>query len=85
MLGALVGVILPGEGAATFAVLGAASCVASAVGAPVSAVVIVFELTGSYPWAVLSMISVLASSQVARVLAGGSLFDPDPQPSPAPR
>jgi CIC family chloride channel protein len=82
MLGALVEVILPGEGASTFAVLGAASCVASAVGAPISAVVIVFELTGSYPWAVLSMISVLASSQIARVLAGGSLFDRGAWPSP---
>ncbi|MGA1636949.1 MAG: chloride channel protein, partial [Burkholderiaceae bacterium] len=58
-----------------FAILGAASCIAAVIGAPLAAVMIVFELTGSYEWAVLGMISVVTANQFSRALAGRSLFD----------
>lgn len=44
-------------------------------GAPIAATVIVFELTGSYAWAALSMISVVTASQISRAPTGRSLFD----------
>lgn len=59
----------------SYAALGAAACVATVIGAPIAATVIVFELTGSYAWAVLSMICVVTAAQVARSFAGRSLFD----------
>ena len=37
-------------------------------------VVIVFELTGSYEWSVLAMVSVVTSQQYTRAYAGRSLF-----------
>ena len=37
--------------------------------------VIVFELTGSYEWAALSMISVVTTTQISRSFAGRSLLD----------
>jgi CIC family chloride channel protein len=45
------------------------------IGAPVAATVIVFEMTGSYEWAVLSMISVVVAAQISRSFMGRSLFD----------
>lgn len=68
----LSGVIPAGS---SFAVLGAACCIAAVIGAPLASIVIVFELTGSYEWAVLAMVSVVASQQVSRAMAGRSLFD----------
>jgi CIC family chloride channel protein len=55
--------------------LGAASCIAAVIGAPLASVMIVFELTGSYEWAVLAMISVVTANQFSRAYAGRSLFD----------
>lgn len=75
--GAILDVTLPGidPAASNFAILGAASCIAAVIGAPLAAVMIVFELTGSYEWAVLGMISVVTANQFSRALAGRSLFD----------
>lgn len=77
MLGSIVDVALANAGAMTssFVMLGAASCVATVIGAPVAATVIVFEMTGSYEWAVLSMISVVVAAQISRSFMGRSLFD----------
>ena len=77
MVGALADVVLFGNSTAGagFAILGAASCIGAVIGAPLAAVVIVFELTGSYDWAVLAMISVVSSQQFTRVFSGRSLFD----------
>jgi CIC family chloride channel protein len=72
----LVSQLMPEAGGAGLALVGAAGCVAAVIGAPIATVVIVFELTGSYPWAVMSMVTVVAGAQIARVLAGPSLFDP---------
>ena len=59
----------------SFALVGAASTIAAVIGAPVAAIVIVFEMTGSYEGAVLSMISVIIATQISRSFAGRSLFD----------
>ena len=59
----------------SYAVLGACCCIAAVIGAPIASVLIAYELTGSYEWAVLSMIGVVTCTQVSRSLAGRSLFD----------
>lgn len=40
-----------------------------------AATVIVFEMTGSYEWAVLSLVSVVVAAQISRSFLGRSLFD----------
>lgn len=75
MLGGLADAAMAGVGHTSFALVGAASAVAAVIGAPVAAIVIVFEMTGSYESAVLSMISVIVSAQISRSFAGRSLFD----------
>ena len=76
MLGSIVDVALASAGTLTssFVLLGAASCVATVIGAPVAATVIVLEMTGSYEWAVLSMISIVIATQISRSFMGRSLF-----------
>lgn len=59
----------------SYAVLGACCCIAAVIGAPIASVLIAYELTGSYEWAVLSMIAVVTCTQISRSLAGRSLFD----------
>jgi len=77
MLGAIVDMTLSGSTgvASSFVMLGAASCVATVIGAPIAATVIVFEMTGSYEWAVLSLVSVVVAAQISRSFMGRSLFD----------
>ncbi|MEK9897084.1 MAG: chloride channel protein, partial [Burkholderiaceae bacterium] len=77
MVGALVGGVLApaGDASATVALLGAASCIGAVIGAPMASVVIMLELTGSYAWAVLSMISVVTATQLCRAMMGRSFFD----------
>jgi CIC family chloride channel protein len=48
---------------------------ASVIGAPISTVMIVLELTGSYEYAVAAMIAVIISSLVTHRLFGLSFFD----------
>ena len=52
-----------------------AAVAASVVGAPISTVMIVLELTGSYEYAVAAMIAVIISSLVTHRLFGLSFFD----------
>lgn len=77
LVGALAGgVLVPdGQASAPYALLGAASCIGAVIGAPMAAVVIMLELTGSYNWAVLSMISVVTATQLSRAMMGRSFFD----------
>lgn len=77
MLGGALDQVLLGMGSdgVHFAIVGAASVIAAVIGAPIAAVVIIFELSGSYQWAVLSMISVMVASQITRATVGRSLFD----------
>lgn len=80
-IGAMVGgcfdILLSGGEPITtsYAALGACCCIAAIIGAPIAAVLITFELTGSYEWAVLSMIGVVTCTQISRSLVGRSLFD----------
>jgi CIC family chloride channel protein len=48
---------------------------ASVIGAPISTVIIVLELTGSYEFAIAAMIAVIISSLVTHRLFGLSFFD----------
>jgi chloride channel protein, CIC family len=79
MLGALTGAIVDlmvsSSHLTSFAAIGAASCIAAVIGAPLASIIIVLELTGSYEWTVLSMLSVVVCSQVSRVMVGRSIFD----------
>lgn len=77
MIGATVDQLIgTGSGTVTqFALVGAASCIAAVIGAPIAAVVMILEITGSYEWAVLSMVSVLTTSQITRSFMGRSLWD----------
>ena len=77
LVGGIVDILLVnvGYGTSNFGILGAASCIGAVIGAPLAAVVIVFELTGSYEWSVLAMVSVVTSQQFTRAFAGRSLFD----------
>jgi CIC family chloride channel protein len=75
MVGGVMDSFVTGVGVSSFAILGAASCIAAVIGAPLASVMIVFELTGSYEWAVLAMISVVTANQFSRAYAGRSLFD----------
>jgi CIC family chloride channel protein len=78
MLGATVATLLGNAGlgaVAPYAILGAAASLAAVIGAPMAAIVIVLEMTGSYSWAVLAAISVLVATQISRALAARSSFD----------
>ena len=77
LVGGIVDILLVnvGYGTSNFGILGAASCIGAVIGAPLAAVMIVFELTGSYEWSVLAMVSVVTSQQFTRAFAGRSLFD----------
>ncbi len=77
LLGGVVDLLVTDAGGigSHYALLAAASCVAAVIGAPVAATVIIFEMTGSYSWAVLSMISVVLSCQISRSFVGRSIFD----------
>lgn len=78
MLGAAVATMLGNAGLAAvapYAMLGAAASLAAVMGAPMAAIVIVLEMTGSYSWAALAAISVLVATQISRALAARSSFD----------
>jgi chloride channel protein, CIC family len=77
-IGAMIGGIfdlLVGEGSHMFALLGAAACTGSAIGAPIAAVVILFEMSGDYRFIVLAMVSVAISCQISRSLVARSIWD----------
>ena len=79
MLGALTGafidLIISSSHLTSFATIGAASCIAAVIGAPLASIIMVFEMTGSYEWTVLSMLSVVVASQISRTMVGRSIFD----------
>ena len=68
----LLGVFLPSH---LLPVAGMASVAACVVGAPLSMVIIVLELTLSYELAVIAMVSTAVSIQVASLWLGHSFFD----------
>lgn len=75
MLGALWDLLLVTPGQTSFALVGAASIAAATLGSPLAAIIIVFEMTGSYEGAVLSMLSVSLACLISRSFIGRSLFD----------
>lgn len=56
-------------------IAGMAAISASVVGAPISVIIIVLELTGSYEYAVSAMVAVIVSSLVTHRIFGLSYFD----------
>ena len=78
-LGAVFGQLvgwLPWEtsGSSAYAIVGMGAVAAAVLGAPISTVLMVFELTGSYPMAVGSMVAVVFAVGLSRTLAGHSFF-----------
>ena len=69
---ASVGILSPGPG---MAICGMAAVASAVIGAPISGVMIILELTLSYEFAVAAMLSVVTSSMVAHILFGHSFFD----------
>ena len=67
--------ILVGDGGHLYAILGAAACTGSAIGAPIAAVVILFEMSGDYRFIILALVSVSLSCQISRSLIGRSTWD----------
>ena len=61
--------------ASIISVAGMAAVSAAVIGAPVTAVIIVLELTQSYPYAVAVMVSVMLCSLITNRLFGHSFFD----------
>ncbi len=66
---------LVGNGGHLYAILGAAACTGSAIGAPIAAVVILFEMSGDYRFVILALVSVSLSCQISRTLIGRSTWD----------
>jgi CIC family chloride channel protein len=74
MLGSIFDLTL-GQGSHMYALLGAAACAGSSIGAPIAAVVILFEMSGDYRFIVLAMVTVAISCQMSRTLIGRSIWD----------
>ena len=81
LLGAIFGIALnqglglPVTDAAVYAICGMVAVTAPVIGAPVTAVVIVMELTGSYTLTLAALASVAISNAMVSRLFGRSLFD----------
>lgn len=81
LLGALFGVTLhqglglPVTDSAVYAICGMVAVTAPVIGAPVTAVVIVMELTGSYTLTIAALASVAISNSMVSRLFGRCLFD----------
>ena len=73
MLGSAFDLIV-GNGGHLYAILGAAAA-GSAIGAPIAAVVILFEMSGDYRFIILALVSVSLSCQISRTLVGRSTWD----------
>ena len=67
--------VLVGNGGHLYAILGAAACTGSAIGAPIAAVVILFEMSGDYRFVILALVSVSLSCKISRTLIGRSTWD----------
>jgi CIC family chloride channel protein len=74
MLGGMFDLAM-GGGNHMYALLGAAACAGSSIGAPIAAVVILFEMSGDYRFIVLAMVTVAISCQVSQTLIGRSVWD----------
>ena len=57
------------------AVSGMAAVASSVIGGPITAVILVFELTGSYQYAIASIFSIAISNLITYLIFGSSFFD----------
>ncbi len=66
-----------GEGASTvglYVMVGMGAVAGPVMGAPISTILIIFELTGNYPATLAAMVGTVVSAALVRVLFGHSLF-----------
>jgi len=70
---ASLGLDLPGT--VGIVICGIAAVSSSVIGAPIAGTIIILELTGSYEFALLAMISIVTSVLTSHLLFGNSFFD----------
>ena len=70
----VAGTAMMGAGSG-LAICGMAAVGAAVIGAPIAAVLIVLEITGSYPLALAAMVSIVTAIYVSNLLFGSSYFD----------
>jgi CIC family chloride channel protein len=77
LFGTLVGICFGGSTSevVVYAVCGMVAVTAPVIGAPLTAVIIIFELTGNYPLTIAALASVALANLVASLLVGRSFFD----------
>lgn len=77
LCGTVVGLVGDGQGAtlAVYAVCGMVAVTAPVIGAPITSLLIVFELTGNYVLAMAAMASIALANPIGAQLFGRSLFD----------
>ena len=77
--GAAIGRIIAGLGVAgagpVIAICGMASVAASVIGAPITGVLIILEMTMNYEYALLAMMSIVTSVLISNLIFGHSFFD----------
>ena len=67
--------VLPNSGVVAYAICGMSAVASAVIGAPLTMILIVFELTRNYDLTVAAMVGVVFSNLVAQRLFGKSLFD----------
>jgi len=81
LFGALFGLVVPGwlplpnSGIVVYAICGMMAVTSTVIGAPLTTILIVFELTRSYDLTIAAMVAVVFSNLVAYRVFGRSLFD----------
>lgn len=77
LAGTTIGAVVPElySGVAVYAVCGMTAVFSPVIGAPLTAIMIVFELTRSYDLTIAAMVAVVFSNLVANRMFGRSLFD----------
>lgn len=85
LIGSLIGVFfwivasgiagVPGSGAAIYAICGMMGFASAVIGAPLTCILIVFELTRNYDVTIAAMVAVVFSNLVSHRAFGRSLFD----------
>jgi len=74
-LGAIAGQWLPGTATGSYALVGMAATAAASIHAPLTAAVMVFELTGDYSLALPLILATVVSTATSRALGARSVYD----------
>ena len=74
--GVIAGAIFPGLAASPgfYAMIGMGAVAAPVIGAPISTILIAFELTGEFPVVIAAMVAITVSTMVSQAVVGRSLF-----------